>query len=126
MDPVISVLIHAAAAAGNAALGEAGKRAIGSAWEAAVSTIKRRFGDDHPAPVLLNDLRAAAGNEVQTAEIQARLLPLHLGQDHEVAAAIERLAAAVGEQARGANVVNANVIKGAGMVFGSQTNNFSE
>lgn len=124
MDTVTPILLQAAAVIGNAALGEAGKRAVGDAWNATLAVIKRRFASDESAPELVNSLRAAAGDEAQTATIEQQLIPLQLGRDPEILEAIQQLASVMREQSQATNTVNAKEIKGAGMVFGNQHNQF--
>lgn len=121
MDPVVPILIQAAASFGNSALGETAKRTVGLAWDSAVAAIKRRFGADHPAPALVDGLRNAAGNEVLTGVIRDKLTPLHLGHDADVLAAIERLAEVLKQQQpKAVGHLNVDTLQGAGQVFGTQ------
>ena len=120
---ITPILIQAAATFGNSALGEAGKRAVGQAWEAAVAAIRRQFGAAHPAPALIESLRGAAGNEAQTAAIGKHLAAMNLGSDPAVAAAVEELSAALRQPQ---TTVTAHTIYGGGVVYGNVHQTFGK
>ncbi len=123
MDSTVLVLLQAAATVGNAALDEVSRRAIGDAWDATKTAIKRRLGADHPAPAVLDNLRDATGNGTRMASLQAQLVRLELGHDPEVLAAIDRLAGTLQQHRQGATVT-ATLVQGAMIVNGPQTNHF--
>lgn len=123
MDSSIAVLLQAATMIGNAALDEASKRAVGDAWEAAKGAIKRKLGGSHPVPAIMDNLPAAAGNEVRMAALQGQLAPLQLGSDPDVLMAVERLAASMRHTTH--IHVTAHEVKGAQIVQGPQTNYFN-
>lgn len=126
MDPIIASIAVALATFFNAALGEGGKRTLSLAWDKLLATVKSRYGAGHPAPALLEQLRKDAGDEAKSASIQARLSPLQLGQDPAVRSAVENLSTVAARQLQQGQTVNAQVIKGAAIVNGTQNNTFNE
>ena len=129
MDTAADILLQAATLIGSAALDEASKQAVGDAWGAAKSAIKRKFGIGNLASVLIDDLPDAAGNDTRMATIQAQLAPLHLERDAEVLKAIEDLAATIRQYRLDAQApAPAQAWKiniGAEIVNGPQFNNFN-
>lgn len=125
MDPIIASIAFAAAAFFNAALDEGGKRALSSAWDKLVAVVKARCGRDSAAPDMLQQLRDNAGDESKSASIQARLVPLQLGQDAAVRSAVETLSHVVAQELQRGQTVNAQTINGAAIVNGTQNNTFT-
>jgi hypothetical protein len=128
MDPVIPILLQAAATFGNAALGDLAKRSVGEAWDAAVGTIKRRFGAEHPAPALVDGLRNAAGNEVVTGIIRTQLEPYQIGNDIDVQAVVQHLKEVLAQAAtvpavQGVGTMHVKNLTGAVQNFGVQNFN---
>lgn len=126
MDPIIASIALAAATFFNAALGEGGKRALSVAWDKLLATVRERKGESHPAPALLEQLRNEAGDAAKSASIQARLSPLQLGSDPDVCSAVESLSAVAAQQLQHGQTVNAQIVKGAAIVNGTQNNTFNE
>ena len=125
MDPIIASIAFAAATFFNAALDEGGKRALSSAWDKLVAVVRQRWGADHAAPALLQQLREEAGDEARSASIQADLVPLRLGQDPAICEAVESLSSVAAQQRQHIQTVNAQTIQGAAIVNGTQNITFN-
>lgn len=118
---ILTVLIDAAAVVGNAAANESAKRTVAAALDAAVGAIKRRFGANHPAPILIERLPEVVDKPLQIAEIRSEFAAMRLQWDEEVTAAVERLAEALQAQPQyGVSYnVSAQTISGVGLVHNS-------
>ena len=114
MEPFTTIILSAAAAFGSTALGKVAELSIADAWEGLKKVLVKRFGSNHEAPKLLDQLRAAPkGPEAERAA--AALAAMKVDQDPEVAQALKALADAV----KGGSVMQHAT---AGKVIGSQFN----
>jgi hypothetical protein len=116
-----TMLMQAAAAFGNAAVGEAAKRSIGEVWDALKNTVVRKSGTANEVPKLLDDLRAAP-EALQAERVAAYLEPL-LRSDQEVAAVLENLSRVVQSAAITINAPRADKVYGAQIAYGAMTFN---
>lgn len=91
MEPVSTLLFQALALLGGAAGTEVTKRAVGEAWEAVKKAAQRRFGQNHEAPLLIDELRATQAGSVASKLIVKQLDTFGLDQDAEIAALAQRL-----------------------------------
>lgn len=105
-------------------LNETAKRAVGEAWDTAITAIKQRLGPMHPAPVLAEQLRLAGDTESAAAPLRELLSTIQLGDDPEVRQAVQPLSLVLAQQGLALPAVQANTINGAGVVMGNQTNHF--
>lgn len=136
MDPVVSILLQALPVLAGAAGTELAKRSIGEAWDGIKKALQRRFGDEHEAPRLLDELRAtgagaaniaASGPSEVTKYLATRLSGYPLDSDAEIIALAQQLAAALPSAPATASVaMTADTMYGnVGHNAGSITQNFS-
>jgi hypothetical protein len=126
VDPTITtLLVQAATAFANAAAGDAGKRAIGAAWDGLRNIFVRSYGESHPAPVLLDQVKAAP--DAATRErAAASLTDLKLTIDPEVNAALDNLSRVLQTSGVTVNTPHAETVYGAQISYGNNTFNFGK
>lgn len=99
MEPVSTLLLQALTLIGGAAGGAVGtevtKRAVGEAWDAVKKAVQRRFGKDHEAPMLIDELRRAEAGSMASKLMVKRLDAFELDKDAEIVALTGELAQAV-------------------------------
>ena len=114
MEPVSILLFQALALLGVAAGTEVTKRAVGEAWDAVKKAVQRRFGQDHEAPLLMDELRAAQAGSVASKLMVKQLDTFGLDKDAEIAALAQRLsevmAAARTQDAAGEGQIHAGKV----------------
>lgn len=99
MESVVPVLATAAALMADTAVKEGTKKVVGTLWQSLVTTLRRRFGEAHAAPVLVERLGDIGGDSAKSESVALQLEPLRIGDDSEVLAIVRQLAAAL-EQSR--------------------------
>lgn len=136
MEPVVSILLQALPVLAGAASTELAKRSIGEAWDGIKKALQRRYGAEHEAPRLLDELRAtgagaaniaASGPSELSKYLATRLSGYPLDSDAEIIALAQQLAAALPPAAATASVtMMADTMYGnVGHNAGSITQNFS-
>ena len=124
MEPVSTLLFQALALLGGAAGTEVTKRAVGEAWDAVKKAVQRRFGRDHEASLLMDELRTAQAGSVVSKLMVKQLDTFGLDKDAEIAALAQRLsevmAAARAQDAAGEGQIHAGKVGVAvGVVHGT-------
>lgn len=138
MEPVVSILLQALPVLAGAASTELAKRSIGEAWDGIKKALQRRYGAEHEAPRLLDELRAtgagagaaniaASGPSEVSKYLATRLSGYPLDSDAEIIALAQQLAAALPPAAATASVTMMadNMYGNVGHNAGSITQNFS-
>ena len=116
MEPVVPVLTAAAAAMADTAVKEGTKKIVGSLWQALVTAAKRRFGNAHAAPVLIERLGDVGKDPAKLKSVALQLEPLQIGADAEVLAIIRKLAEALKQAAPGTSAAEQSMHDSAGAV----------
>ena len=112
----ISVLVAAAAAFGNAALGEVAKRSITDAWDGVKAALHKRHDSSSEVSGLLDELKATPSGH-GTPQILDRLKEANLTSQPEVVQALNRLS----EVLRRLGVGTASAVQ-VGELYGAVTN----
>lgn len=95
MEPVSTLLLQALTLIGSAAGSEVTKRAVGEAWNAVKKAVQRRFGLDHDAPLLLDELRTAEVGSMASKLMAKQLDAFDLNKDAEIAELVQQLSQAM-------------------------------
>ena len=126
MDPTITtLLVQAATAFSNAAATDAAKHVIGAAWDGLRNIFVRNYGESHPAPTLLDQVKAAP-DAAARERAAASLADLKLTVDPEINAALESLSRVLKASGVTTNSPHAENVYGAQISYGNNTFNFGK
>ena len=94
MDPILTAVVAAIGALGNASLGEAAKKATADAYDGLKSLLKKKLGEKHTISTLINAIEVQRGSAAAVEAMGPLIADYKLGSDPEILEAARRVEAA--------------------------------
>lgn len=116
-DPIVCALISSIPVIANTALDETLREAIRHAYDNLKERIKMKFGGNHDATTLINEIEKQFDNDEVKSKIIEKIAALNLGNDPEIRDAAHKVSEAKSINSK--SVVNSHVMNFYNKAYGS-------